>query len=217
MKIHFAESKYWTKLPTDFKRRYKYEIEKSFKEASKLLPFGSQHINFFVQPRTYGLIEPTGDSARTYNSEFIELAFDRTKDKKGLEIILDGVKGGVYHEMSHAARFYIPIWHKSFIESCVLAGLATVFERDYAHEDARWAKYPDNVEEWLKEIIDKKDRIDYGQYMYTHPDGRKWIGYKVGTYIIDQAMKHSGKSVIELTQLECPEILALSELGIDNK
>lgn len=212
MKIHIAESEYLAKLPAGFIEKYKKEIEKAYKEASKLLPFGSTHINFFVQPRMYGLIEPTGDSARTYNSEFIELAFDPRKDKKGLEIILAGVRDGVYHEMNHAARFNIPIWHKSFIESCILEGLATVFARDYVHEDARWAKYPENVKEWLKEIIDQKDKIDYGQYMYTHPDGRKWIGYKVGTYIIDQAMKYSRKSVIELTEMECQEILKLSKV-----
>jgi uncharacterized protein YjaZ len=48
--------------------------------------------------------------------------------------------------------------------------------------------------------------------MFTHTDGRKWIGYKVGTYIIDQAMKNSGKSVIELTQMECVDILKLAKV-----
>ena len=212
MKIHIAESKYLAKLPAGFMAQYEEEIRKAYNEVSKLLPFGSTHINFFVQPRTYGLIEHTGDSARTYNSEFIELAFDPTKDKKGLQIILEGVRPGVYHEMNHAARFNIPIWHKTFIESCVLEGLATVFTRDYANEDAKWAKYPKNVKEWLKEIVSKKNQIDYGQYMYAHTDGRKWVGYKVGTYIIDQAMKNSGKTVIELTKLECKDILKLSKV-----
>lgn len=192
--------------------QYKKEIEKAYKEVSKLLPFGSTHINFFVQPRFYGLIKHTGDSARTYNSEFIELAFDPTKDKKGLQIIMDGVRPSVYHEMNHAARFNIPIWHKTFIENCVLEGLATVFTRDYAGENAKWAQYPKNVEEWLEEVVAKKDQIDYGQYMYTHPDGRQWIGYKVGTYIIDQAIKNSGKTVIKLTEMECKDILKLSKV-----
>lgn len=71
MKIRFAESKY--SLPAGFRENYSKEVRKAHKEAEKLLLFGSRHINFFVQPRTYGLIESTVDNAHTYNSEFIEL------------------------------------------------------------------------------------------------------------------------------------------------
>jgi uncharacterized protein YjaZ len=212
MKIHFAESKYWEKLPANFRPKYTREIKRAFEEVSKLLPFGSKHVNFFVQPRTYGLIEETGDNARTLNSEFIELAFDPTRDTKGLKVILSGVRPAVYHEMNHAARFNIPIFHKTFLDNCVLEGLATVFTRDYAGEDAGWAKYPKNVADWLQEIVDKNDMFYWQHYMFKHPDGRRWMGYKVGTYIIDQAMKNSGKSVIELTKLECKDILKLSKV-----
>jgi uncharacterized protein YjaZ len=156
MKIHFAQSEYWAKLPKGFQEEYKREIQKAFKEAAKLLPFGSSRINFFVQPRKYGLIEPTGDSARTYNSEFIELAFDPSRGAKALRVIVADVRPSVYHEMSHAARFNIPIWHHNFVDSCIFEGLATVFARDYAQEKARWARYPKNVEEWLREIASKK-------------------------------------------------------------
>ncbi len=213
MKIHFADSKYGTALPTGFKQRYGREIKKAYKQVAKLLPFGSPHINFFVQPRTYVLIEETGDNARTLNSEFIELAFDPTRDKKGLEVILAGVRHAVFHEMHHAARYNIPLMHKTFLDNCILEGLATVFTRDYAQEDAGWAKYPDDVQEWLQEIIDKNDMFYWQEYMFMHPDGRRWIGYKVGTYIIDEALKKSGKTVIELTQLECGEIMKLAELS----
>jgi uncharacterized protein YjaZ len=212
MKIHFAESKYDRKLSPEYVKLYKKEIEKAYKEVTKLLPFGSRRINFFVQPRTFYLIEPTGDNARTMNKEFIELAFDPTRDKKALKVILDGVKHSVYHEMSHAARFNISIWHKTFLDNCVLEGLATVFTRDYANEDARWAKYPKNVKDWLQEIIDKNDMFYWEEYMFSHPDGRKEIGYKVGTYIIDEAIKNSGKSVIELTKMECKDILKLAKI-----
>ncbi len=203
-------------LPTGFRARYGAEIRKAYKEAAKLLPFGSRYVNFFVQPRTYGLIESTGDNAHTYNSEFIELAFDPTRDKKGMETIVSGVRYGVYHEMNHAARFNISIYHVTFLDTCIMEGLATVFTRDYAGEKALWAKYPKNVEDWMREIIDKNDLFAWQHYSFKHPDGRQWIAYKVGTYIIDQAMKRSGKSVIELTQIECAEILKLAKINTKN-
>jgi hypothetical protein len=210
VKIHWAESKYDVQLAADFKRKYVREVRTAFKEVSKLLPFGSQRINFFIQPRIYGLIEETGDSAHTYNSEFIELAFDPTKDRQGLEVILSGVRPGVFHEMNHAARFNIPIYHKTFLDNCVMEGLATVFTRDYTGEKAGWADYPKNVSDWLYELIDKNDMFYWQEYMFKHADGRRWIGYKVGTYIIDQALERSGKNIIELTKMECKDIMKLA-------
>lgn len=215
MKIHFSESKYWSKLPKDFKAKYKIEIQNSFDEVIKLLPFGAKNTNFFVQPRTYALIDSTGDNARTHNSEFIELAFDPTRNDKGLSVILKGVKPSVFHEMNHAARYNIPIYHKTFIDSCIMEGLATVFSRDYAHEKAPWAVYPKNVNEWIVEIISKNDLFNWTYYSFDNPDGRKWIAYKVGTYIVDRAIKKSGKTVIELTKMECSEIAELADLKLD--
>lgn len=211
MKIHFADSSY--QIADDFKRRYVAEIKHAYEQASKLLPFGSRHINFFVQPREYNLIPETQDNAHTYNSEFIELAFNPLAGEKGLAVILDGVRASVFHEMNHAARFNIPIFHSSFLENCIMEGLATVFEREFGKADPPYGKYPDNVADWLREITTKRDTLAWNDYMFDHPDGRRWIGYKVGTYIVDEAMNHSGKTVIELTQMECSEILKLANVG----
>lgn len=216
MKILFAETRYDDKISKEFIQKYKEEIKRAHKEARKLLPFGSEYMNFFVQPRTTGLIKETGDSAHTYNSEFIELAFDPTRDEKGLKKILAGVRPGVFHEMNHAARFHKKIWHKTFLDSCIMEGLATVFERDYADDKAPWADYPKEVSAWIEEIIKKNDMFNWRHYSFSHPDGRRWIAYKVGTYIIDQAMKNSGKSVVELTQMECSEILKLADIDTAN-
>ncbi len=211
MKIHFADSQYT--IPKNFKQKYLHEIKAAHKEVMKLLPFGSKHINFIVQPRTWGLIENTGGNARTYNSEIIELAFDPTFKQASHKAILQDARHSVYHEMNHAARYNINIWHKTFLDNCIMEGLATVFARDYSGEKAPWAKYPKNVTAWIKEIIDKNDMFSWPNYSFDHPDGRKWIAYKVGTYIVDEAMKKSGKSVIELTKTECADILKLA--GID--
>ncbi len=69
MKIFFAESDY--NVPAEFVRQYKAVVTKAFSEVSKFLPFGSRHINFVVQPRTYNLIDATNDNGYTHNKELI--------------------------------------------------------------------------------------------------------------------------------------------------
>jgi hypothetical protein len=46
--------------------------------------------------------------------------------------------------------------------------------------------------------------------MSRHPDGRRRIGYKVGTYWVDQAMAKSGRSIADLTNMSTADVLALA-------
>jgi len=214
MKIHFADSSY--QVSADFKQKYIAEIKSAYEEVSKLLPFGSKHINFFIQPREYGLIKETQDNGHAHNSEFLEFAFNPTVDEKGLKVILDDIKATVFHEMNHAARYNIPIFHTKFLDNCIMEGLATVFERDYGGSNPPYGKYPKNVADWVQEIIDKNDMFVWQEYSFDHPDGRRWISYKVGTYIVDEAIKISGKGVIELTQLDCAVIFKVAKVDLAN-
>lgn len=216
MKVLLADSPFWKERGGDFQTRYVKEVKSAYAKATKLLPFGSKYLTFVVQPREYGLIKETHDAGHAHNSGLIELAFSPKFAIKNPKQILGQVAPTVLHEMNHAARFNIPIWHKSFLDLCVLEGLATVFARDYADDDALWGRYdkPD-AKKWLAEI--KKNEktltyVKYGEYMFKHPDGRRWIGYKTGTYIVDQAAKNSGKSVSELSKLECRDILKLAKV-----
>jgi uncharacterized protein YjaZ len=210
MKIIFADSQY--SIDKDFQQKYIAEVEKAYKQVAKLLPFGSKHLNFFIQPREYALIKETQDNGHAHNSEFLELAFNPTLDQKGLKVILDDIKATVFHEMNHAARYNLGIFHTKFLDSCIMEGLATVFERDYGHTKPPYGEYPDSVADWAQEIIDKNDMFAWAEYSFDHPDGRRWIAYKVGTYIVDEAIKNSDKNVIDLTQMECADILKLAKI-----
>lgn len=212
MKIFFADSEY--DLSAEFVRQYKNVVTKAFKEVSQILPFGSPHVNFVVQPREYNLIDVTHDAGHTHNSELIELAFDPTLDETGLKNILVSARAVIYHEMNHAARFNVPVWHKTFFDNCILEGLATAFERDYAGAKVLWAEYPDNVEECIQEIINLEITPNWRDYAFQRDDGRHWMAYKIGTYIVDQAKQKSDKAIPELTQLSCNEILRLAEIDV---
>jgi hypothetical protein len=59
----------------------------------------------------------------------------------------------------------------SFMDGVVSEGLATAFERDAGGRLPPW---------------------------FQHPDGRRRIGYRAGTYIADQAIAASGSSAADL-------------------
>ena len=51
------------------------------------------------------------------------------------------------------------------------------------------------------------------QWMFRHPDGRRWIGYRAGTYIADRAIAASGLSAAQLVLVPTDEILEMA--GVD--
>lgn len=212
MKVLLADSPFWNELGRGFQNKYVKAVEAAYKKAARLLPFGSKHLTFVVQPREYWLANVSKDNGRALNAGLIELAFHpktaRTKPSK----ILGQVEPLVLHEMNHAARYSAKILPKTFLDNCINEGLAVVFAREYTGYKAPWDKYPKEVTKWLKEVQKAGKCIDWYHYMFLHPDGRPWIGYKVGTYVIDQAMKNSGKTVIELTKMECRDIFKLSKV-----
>lgn len=212
MKIHMADSQYWEEIGKDFADSYKAEVKRAYRDASKLMPFGSKRLNFFVQPNPYGVIPETGSGGQTINSEVIMLVFD-PKLGLGEETILKNARATAFHEMNHAARWHKSIWHTTTLDMCIFEGLATVFEREHAASKPLWGLYDSKiVRSWLQEVELLADGVLSDEYRFSHPDGRRWISYKVGTYIVDEAMKHSGKSVVELTQMECADILKLAQI-----
>jgi hypothetical protein len=211
MKVLFTETTFWD-TRADFKVRYENKILRAAKAAGMLLPGAPQNITFVVQPSKEESIPEYGSGAWTKNSCLVILSIDPGLPY-GEEKQIEYVRQAVFHEMSHAARFEQGIWHENFIDRCILEGLATVFEREHAGAEPLYGEYDaDDCKAWLDEIeTDYSEDMHY-QYMFQHKDGRKWIGYKVGTYVVDEAHKKSGKSIAALTNLKCAEIKQLSGL-----
>lgn len=99
---------------------------------------------------------------------------------------------------------------KTFMHGVVSEGLATAFERDAAGSSPPWGEYPQNVEEWVSELLKLPLSAPYSDWMFVHPDGRIWIGYRSGTFIADRAMKASEKSAAELVRTPTEEILRMA-------
>lgn len=119
----------------------------------------------------------------------------------------------LFHELHHLARGWVMYGgpeRTSFMEGVVSEGLATVFERDVGGRETPWGQYPDDVETWVAELLELPVSAPYNHWMFQHPDGRRWIGYRAGTYIADQAILASGLSAADLAIVPSDEILRMS-------
>ncbi len=102
----------------------------------------------------------------------------------------------------------------SFMDSVVSEGLATAFERDSGGRQPPWGEYPEQVRTWVHELLRLPLSAPYHHWMFHHPDGRRWIGYRAGTYIADEAIAASGRSAAELVLTPTDEILKMA--GVDD-
>lgn len=115
----------------------------------------------------------------------------------------------LFHELHHLVRGWVMRGGErptTFMHGVVCEGLATAFERDAAGSRPLWGEYPDDVRAWVDELLALPVSAPYWQWMFQHPDGRRWIGYRAGTYIADQAIRASGCSAAELAETPTDEI-----------
>jgi hypothetical protein len=99
------------------------------------------------------------------------------------------------------------------MDAVAAEGLATAFAPDEAGHQAPWGKYPDNVDDWVTELSCMSWPYDYRHWMYRHPDGRRWIGYRAGTYIRDRAIARSGMSAAVMVSESSQRITDLAGLN----
>ncbi len=212
MKVHFAESDLWGDLSDNFIKKYEAEVVSAFNDVAGLLENLSEHVNFFITPAPWNTINETGDGGFTRDSRLVIISLD-PDTAQGAGSLLKHARSTVFHELNHCARFESGIWHATFIDNCIMEGLATVFERDYGGLIPLWGEY-DRTEalKWYEEIVRAGESINSHHYMYSHPDGRRWIGYKTGTFIVDRAVENSDQSVMQLTSKTSEEIIKLAEL-----
>ena len=95
----------------------------------------------------------------------------------------------------------------SLMDLIVSRGLETAFARDFAGARYPWADYPPNVEDWVAELQSVVESEPSEHWMRRHPDGRRWIGVKAGTYLADRAMEKLGKSSLDLVSASTEEML----------
>lgn len=99
----------------------------------------------------------------------------------------------------------------SAVDHAIYEGAATKFEQIRAGTNPGWSQYPEEVEDWVREISLLGNEYDFGKWKFYDPEtSRRWILYRSGCYIVDQAMLKSGKSIEELAKTPPMKIFEMS-------
>lgn len=166
------------------------------------------------------LIPSDGTGGFALERDKILLAFDPNfsgdKDQQ-----MCNFKASLFHEGFHLLQGFVgndeDIKHVSALENAVYEGAATMFEMLRAGSNPPWGAYPEDVQNWVDELA-RLDNETYWkawrQWKFYDPEtDRRYIMYRSGTYIVEQALKNSGKSIEELAVLGPMDIFELSGLS----
>jgi uncharacterized protein YjaZ len=133
---------------------------------------------------------------------------DASRPKGVAAIARTQLRATLFHELDHVVRAAVFV-DRRLRDHVVREGLATAFERDYGGKVPPWGEYPPEIAQWTTELLEQPDDAPRGPWLFDHPDGRRWIGLRVGTYLVDRAMKATGKTSAGLVETPTDEIVRL--------
>ena len=211
MNIVFCKSEWWDNFSATFQTEYRDAIVEAHKEAAVHLHKLPPYVNYIVDLAPWFCIKETGSGAMTRTSRQILISLDQDLPY-GEEALIKDARATIFHELNHANRYEAGLLSNTFLDGCVMEGLATVFERDLSGSRPLWGQYDEaEIKRWLREIDTLGISINQQDFMYDHPDGRKWIGYKTGTFIVDEAIRLSNRDIVDLSNnATSEEIIGLS-------
>ncbi|MDX1394865.1 MAG: DUF2268 domain-containing putative Zn-dependent protease [Gemmatimonadota bacterium] len=183
-------------------------------EVAEMLPTLPDHVELTVQAGD-AVIPETGDGGSALAPGRIAWTVDPGRAGGVEAIVRARLRPTLYHELHHLARGWTiqgGTVGTRIIDAAVSEGMATAFERDAAGVEPPWAVYPDDVDGWVDELRSAGGFAEYAKWMFEHPDGRRWIGYRAGTYVADLAMAASNRSAAELVSTPTDEVLELAGL-----
>jgi hypothetical protein len=188
--------------------------EAAASEVRRFLPDLNPDILLWVRAGT-DVIPETGVGGMSLRPGLVEWVVDPERAGGMVNSAEAHLRKTLFHELHHQVRGWVMrggTGPTSLMDAVIAEGLATVFARDAGGHDAPWAQYPTNVEDWVAEIQSLAGTHDRRHWMFQHPDGRRWIGYRTGTYICDRAVKRSGLTSAELVSETTERILNLAAI-----
>ncbi len=153
------------------------------------------------------VVPETGDTGEVGRPDRVYWTVDPNHAGGVLAVVSAQLRATLFHELYHLVR-ETQLVSASLTDSAVNEGLATAFEREFGGAATPWGAYPENVTDWVREFLALPVDASRDHWMLRHPDGRRWIGYKVGTYLADRAALTSGHSLAELATVPTEEIIA---------
>jgi hypothetical protein len=191
-------------------------ISNSEEEVRKLLPKLPDSIKVIVEAVDWDLDIVNGVTGRTETNSPPLVPLQISHHYKGgvIDSVYQGIKSTIFHEFHHLSRGWAIQDNKfsyGIPNAMVNEGLAVAFTEIYTGNVEDVFSYTDEADDWVKEILALPLDANYSDWvMGVHPDGRTYIGYRTGNYLIRKAMKLSGKNILELSELMPDEIIKLA-------
>ncbi|MBO6621469.1 MAG: hypothetical protein JJ892_01415 [Balneola sp.] len=191
-------------------------ISKSEEEVRKLLPNLTDSIKVIVEQVDWDLDTVGGVTGRTETNSPPLVLIQISYNYKGgvIDSVYQGIKATIFHEFHHLSRGWAIQDNKfssGIPNAMVNEGLAVAFTEIYTGNINEVNAYTEEADNWVKEILALPLNASYSDWvMGEHPDGRTYIGYRTGNFLVRKAMNMSGNNILELSELMPEEIIKLA-------
>ena len=191
-------------------------IRNSEEEVRNLLPNLPDSIKVIVENVDWNLNIVNGVTGRTETNHPPLVLVQISNNYQGgvIDSVYQGIKSTIFHELHHLSRGWAIQDNKfsyGIPNAMVNEGLAVAFTEIYTGNINEVNAYTDEADNWVKEILALPLDASYSDWvMGEHPDGRTYIGYRTGNFMVRRAMNNSGQSILELSNLMPNEIIKLA-------
>lgn len=207
------EGEKFTASQKDFIRKVIISSEKEVRDLLPKLPVG---VKIIVEKVDWDLDIVGGVTGRTEtNSPPLVMVQISNNYKEGIiDSVNSALRSTLFHELHHLSRGWAIQDNKfsyGIPNAMVNEGLAVAFTELYTGSASEVNAYTLDADNWVKEILALPLDASYSDWvMGEHPDGRTYIGYRTGNFLIRKAMKMSGKNILEMSELAPNEIIKLA-------
>jgi hypothetical protein len=177
-------------------------------EVRRVLPGLPAQLELTARPAT-GVVNQFGATGDAMPPNYVVWTVDPAHGAGVVAIAEKELRATLFHEFHHLARV-VTGTPGTIIERAVTEGMATAFERDFAGVNRPWGERPPEGSEWEAELLVLPGDAPLRDWLFAHPDGRRWIGYRTGTVWVDRATAKSGRTSAELVSAPAVEILRLA-------
>jgi uncharacterized protein YjaZ len=183
--------------------------EQTATEVRQYLPNLAPAITLRVRSGT-DVIPEFGATAAMVAPDWVVWTVDVERPEGVVAIAARELRSTLFHEFHHLVR---GSQGSDLLDHVVTEGLATVFERDFGGVSRPWAEYTNDAPAWLEELLSQPAEANHRAWLFDHPDGRRWVGYRAGAYLVDTAMKNTERTSADFVQTSRAEILRMA--GVD--
>jgi hypothetical protein len=171
-----------------------------------LLPSLPASVDVFLE--TDGEVIPeTGESGRVVGRREMVITLDPVHPGGVGRLIEDRLRATFFHEACHLARLNCVVLNAEPIALTFHEGLAVAFERDAADSTAPYADYSGLPVALLTHMLISGRVEDLDSWFYGSVRQGRWLGYRVGTFLVDRIMSATSLEIHELVSVRTGELL----------